>query len=97
MSQQTEDEIIDDILDYLRNHESVCIQTERQSGLNWVREHDGEWQLAKHTNQGTVSASTVEEGTVKAVLKTNYYRLIPTRQAQTDTGREVWKAVEDDE
>ena len=78
MPHQTEGEIIDNILNYLREHESVCIQAERQSGPGWIREHDGEWQFVKYTSQESLSSSTLEEETVKAILKANYYRLIPT-------------------
>lgn len=95
MPHQTEDEIIDDILDYLREHESVCLQTERQSGPGWIREHGEEWQFVKYTGQESLSSSTLEEETVKAILKANYYQLIPTTQARTGAGGRVWSANED--
>ena len=93
---RSEDKIIDDILGYLRKRESVCIQTERQSSRGWIREHDGRWQSVKQTNRGGLSASILEEEAARAILKANYYQLIPTTQAQTGTGREVWGAVEDE-
>lgn len=50
----------------------------------------------KHTKQGNaVSVSALEEETVKAVLKTNYYRLIPAAQAQTETLKDGRNAVGD--
>lgn len=97
MPHQPEDSIIDDILDYLREQESICIQTKRQSGPDWIREHNGEWQCVKRTSGGAVSASILEEGTVKAILKANYYRLIPATQAQSESGEQVWDVVENSE
>ncbi|MHC3381752.1 hypothetical protein [Haloarcula sp. H-GB5] len=97
MPHQTEDEIIDDILKYLRKHESVCIQTERQSGLGWIRKHNRGWQHVKQTSQGELSSTIMKEEMVRAILKANYYQLIPTTQAGTESEKRIWTAVEDSE
>lgn len=97
MAHQPEDSIIDDILNYLRKQESICIETERQSGPGWIREHNNKWQCVTGAVEGTHSASILEEETVKAILKANYYRLIPATQARTKSGEQVWDAVGDSE
>lgn len=98
MPHQTENDIIDDILHYLREHESVCIETERESGINWVRECDGKWQLIKQTGQDSLTSTTVDEGAVRAILKANYYQIIPADRARTaEISASAWEEVEDEE
>lgn len=97
MPHQPEDSIIDDIFCYLREQESVCIETERQSGPGWIREHNDKWQYVTGASEEALSASILEEETVKAILKANYYRLIPATQARTESGGQVWDVVEDSE
>jgi hypothetical protein len=97
MPHQPEGSIINDILSYLREQESVCIQTERQSGPGWIREHNDKWQCVTGASEEELSATILEEETVKAILKANYYRLIPATQARTESGERVWDVVEDSE
>jgi hypothetical protein len=109
MSPQTEAEILDDLLDYVEEHPNVCIETERQSQTTWFRNIDGDWQQvngedkqtldswqqAKATHENEIEISILSKNTVKAILKANFYRLIPESKARIpDEDRPVWEDVE---
>jgi hypothetical protein len=82
MPHQPEDSITGDILSYLREQESVCIQTERQFGPGWIREHNDEWQYVTGASEEVLSVDHIglEEVSALGGCATN-------RSRQQDRGR----------
>lgn len=95
MSEPTEADIISSILEHIAANDSICIKIDRESGPSWLRYHDGDWELASHNTDRDSNFQTLTESTVKSILKANYYQLLPTANAVTETGEPVWDATKD--
>ena len=97
MSPKTQDEIVEDQLDYVDQHRTVCIEIERRSMTEWIRKVDGDWLLARIDTHGNATFRQLSEGTVKAILKANYYQLIPASQAHSSrSDGPIWTDLDDD-
>lgn len=98
MTAKSEEEIVNDLLDYADQHRSVCIKTERQAQTEWIRKADGGWLLVRHDSQGNIDSRTLGDGAMKAILKANYYRLVPASQARREgQNSSIWEELEDDQ
>lgn len=95
MTSKTEDEIVDDLLDYVNQHRSVCIKAKRQSRTEWIRKTDSGWLLVRENAQGNIVSRSLGEATVRVILKANYYQFIPADQARHDGQQaSVWDELE---
>lgn len=94
MPDNVQEMIVEDMLEYTKQHDDVCLEVERGSVFQWLTYTDGEWVKAQYDSSGDPKQESVSEDVAKTILSTNRFMPIPVSKANGDPGKpSIWDAI----